>query len=67
MPCTTAKNTAQKASVGKGKTMVKASEPSSFWTEELDVEGVGLLCGALARIETHKIPAGTIRIDWHLG
>src|SRR5215469_17958958 len=25
-------------------------------------EGAGLLCGALARIETHKIPAGTNRL-----
>ena len=41
MPSTTAKNTAQKTSVGKGKTMVKASEPSSFWTEELDVDDDG--------------------------
>ena len=41
MPSTTAKNTAQKTSVGKGKTSVKASGPSSFWTEELDVDDDG--------------------------
>ena len=41
MPSTTAKNTAQKTSVGKGKTLVKASQPSSFWTEELDVDDDG--------------------------
>ena len=40
-PSTTAKNSAQKASVGKGNTTVKASQPSSFWTEELDVDDDG--------------------------
>lgn len=41
MPDTTAKNTAQKTSIGKGATSVKASQPSSFWTEELDVDDDG--------------------------
>jgi len=41
MPSTTAKNNAQKTSVGKGGTSVKASQPSSFWTEELDVDDDG--------------------------
>jgi len=36
-----AKNTGQKASAGKGATSVKASQPSSFWTEELDVDDDG--------------------------
>jgi hypothetical protein len=40
-PGPTAKNTAQKASVGKGATAVKASQPSSFWTEALDVDDDG--------------------------
>lgn len=42
-PGTSAKNTAQKASVGKGATSVKASQPSSFWTEELDVDDDGTI------------------------
>jgi len=41
MPGTTAKNTAQKTSIGKGATSVKASQPSSFWTEEIDVDDDG--------------------------
>ena len=40
-PGANAKNTTQKASVGKGATSVKASQPSSFWTEELDVDDDG--------------------------
>jgi len=40
-PGANAKNTAQKGSVGKGATSVKASQPSSFWTEELDVDDDG--------------------------
>jgi hypothetical protein len=40
-PGANAKNTAQKASVGKGATSVKASQSSSFWTEELDVDDDG--------------------------
>ena len=40
-PGSAAKNTAQKTSVGKGATAVKASQPSSFWTEALDVDDDG--------------------------
>src|SRR3974377_2275868 len=40
-PGAAAKNTTQKASVGKGATSIKASQPSSFWTEELDVDDDG--------------------------
>jgi len=40
-PGAKAKNTTQKASVGKGATSVKASQTSSFWTEELDVDDDG--------------------------
>ncbi|HUN61907.1 MAG TPA: hypothetical protein VMU53_07950 [Candidatus Sulfotelmatobacter sp.] len=40
-PGPTAKNTGQKTSVGKGATVVKASAPSSSWTEELDVDDDG--------------------------
>ena len=36
-----AKNQSKKDSIGKGKTAVKASQPSSFWTEELDVDDDG--------------------------
>lgn len=42
-PGATAKNTTQKASIGKGATSVKASQPSSFWTEELDVDDDGTI------------------------
>jgi len=40
-PGAAAKATAQKASVGKGTTSVKASQPSSFWTEDMDVDDDG--------------------------
>lgn len=40
-PGANAKNTSQKTSIGKGGTSVKASQPSSFWTEELDVDDDG--------------------------
>ena len=42
-PGATAKNTAQKTSIGKGATSVKASQSSSFWTEELDVDDDGTI------------------------
>jgi hypothetical protein len=42
-PGATAKNTTEKTSIGKGATSVKASQPSSFWTEELDVRGDGTI------------------------
>lgn len=41
VPGTAAKNTSQKTSIGKGATTVKASAPSSFWTEEVDVDADG--------------------------
>ena len=40
-PPTTAKNANQRTSIGKGKTAVKASSPSSFWTEEIDIDDDG--------------------------
>ena len=40
-PGSKAKNSAQKASVGKGAATAKASRPSSFWTEEMDVDDDG--------------------------
>jgi hypothetical protein len=40
-PPPTAKNKTQKTSIGKGKTAVKVSQPSSFWVEELDVDDDG--------------------------
>jgi hypothetical protein len=40
-PSPTAKNQAKKASIGKGPTTVKASQPSSSWVEQLDVDDDG--------------------------
>jgi hypothetical protein len=40
-PPAAAKNKSEKASIGKGKLAVKASQPSSFWTEEIDLEDDG--------------------------
>ena len=40
-PSATAKNQSQKTSVGKGKTIVKAAAPSSYWTEEVDIHDDG--------------------------
>ena len=40
-PPANAKNQANKDSIGKGKAVVKASQPSSFWTEEVDVDDDG--------------------------
>ena len=42
-PGAQAKDTAQKSSVGKGATAVKASQPSSFWVENLDVDDDGVV------------------------
>jgi hypothetical protein len=40
-PAATAKNQSQKTTIGKEKLAVKASQPSSFWTEEIDLEDDG--------------------------
>lgn len=40
-PSATAKNNSQKTSVGKGKAAAKASAPSSYWTEEVDLHDDG--------------------------
>jgi len=40
-PPATAKNKAQKTSIGKGKVSMKTSQPSSFWVEQLDVDDDG--------------------------
>jgi hypothetical protein len=40
-PPTAAKDKTQKTSIGKGKTSVSASGPSSFWTESIDVDDDG--------------------------
>jgi hypothetical protein len=40
-PPAAAKNKTQKASIGKGKTSLMASGPSSFWTEAIDVDDDG--------------------------
>jgi len=40
-PSATAKNQTKKTSVGKGKASAKASAPSSFWTEEVDLHDDG--------------------------
>jgi hypothetical protein len=42
-PGAKATNTAKKANVGKGATSVKASQPSSFWAEEVDVDDDGVV------------------------
>jgi hypothetical protein len=41
MPPATAKNQTQKQSIGEGKVAVKASQPSSAWVEEVDVDNDG--------------------------
>ena len=40
-PSATSKNQSQKTTIGTGKLSVKASQPSSFWTEEVDLEDDG--------------------------
>jgi len=40
-PPATAKNKAQKTSIGKGKTAIRTAQPSSFWVEQLDVDNDG--------------------------
>lgn len=40
-PSATAKNKSQKTSIGKGGAVAKASAPSSYWTEEVDVHDDG--------------------------
>jgi hypothetical protein len=39
----TAQHQSQKAAIGKGKVAVKASGPSSFWAEEVDVDDDGVV------------------------
>jgi type II secretory pathway pseudopilin PulG len=40
-PPAAAKNKSQKTAIGKGKASAKASAPSSYWTEEIDVHDDG--------------------------
>ena len=40
-PSATAKNQSKKTTIGKGKTTAKASAPSSYWTEEVDLHDDG--------------------------
>ncbi len=40
-PSANAQNKSHKTSVGNGKLTVKASQPSSFWTEQIDLEDDG--------------------------
>jgi hypothetical protein len=40
-PSATAKNQSQKTTIGKGKAAAKASAPSSYWTEEVDLHDDG--------------------------
>jgi hypothetical protein len=42
-PGPTAKQQSKKASIGKGQVTVTASEASSFWTEQLDVDDDGVV------------------------
>jgi len=41
-PGTAAKNQAQKTAIGTGATAVKASGPSAYWTELVDIDGDGV-------------------------
>jgi hypothetical protein len=43
VPGANAKGTSQKSSVGKGATAVKASQPSAYWAEDLDVDDDGVV------------------------
>jgi len=40
-PSATAKNQSQKSAIGKGTTSVKSSTPSSFWTDQVDIDDDG--------------------------
>jgi hypothetical protein len=40
-PSASATNKSSKTSIGKGKTTVKTSQPSSFWVESIDINGDG--------------------------
>lgn len=40
-PGSTARNTSQKTSIGKGATAARVAQPSSFWTEDIDVDDDG--------------------------
>jgi hypothetical protein len=42
-PGANAKSSARKSSVGKGATAVKASQPSAYWVEDLDVDDDGVV------------------------
>jgi len=42
-PPTSAKQESQKTAIGKGKVAVKASGPSSFWVDEVDVDDDGVV------------------------
>ena len=42
-PPASAKQQSQKAGIGKGKVAVKASGPSSFWVDEVDVDDDGVV------------------------
>ena len=42
-PAANAKQQSQKAAIGKGHVAVKASGPSSFWAEEVDVDDDGVV------------------------
>jgi hypothetical protein len=41
-PSTKAKNQGQQTSIGKGATTVKASAPSAYWTDLVDIDGDGV-------------------------
>jgi hypothetical protein len=48
-PSDTAKNQSQKTTIGKGKATAKASAPSSYWTEEVDLHDDGSVEAGLWR------------------
>jgi hypothetical protein len=43
VPGPTAKNQSQQTSIGKGMTSVKASAPSSYWTDLVDIDDDGIV------------------------
>jgi hypothetical protein len=40
-PGSTARNTSQQTTIGKGATTARVAQPSSFWTEDIDVDDDG--------------------------
>ena len=58
-----AKNTAEKTGIGKGPTSVKASQPSAFWVEALDVDDDGTVETNEFLFDAHRGVLYTYRED----